>query len=72
MVIDMAWDLLAFTGFPTEHWSAIRSNNPQEQLNKGLRRRTDVAGISPIARFRQRLGGVRARTSASGSRTAHG
>jgi putative transposase len=40
-------DLIAFYGFPAEHWSKLRSTNPLERVNKEIGRRSDVVGIFP-------------------------
>ena len=47
LVVGAETDLLVHFTFPESHRRQIRSTNPQERLNKEIKRRTAVVGIFP-------------------------
>jgi putative transposase len=51
-------DLLAFTGFPQQHWRKIWSTNPLERVNREVKRRTEVVGVFPNPAALLRLSGA--------------
>jgi putative transposase len=55
---DAEADLLAFYGFPAEHWPKLRSTNPLERVNREIGRRSDVVGIFPNDAALLRLAGM--------------
>lgn len=46
-VWDGIEETLTYRGFPSAHWTRIRTNSVIERLNRELRRRTRVAGGFP-------------------------
>lgn len=42
-------ETLTYMAFPFEHWTWIRTNNAIERLNREIRRRTRVVGLSLTA-----------------------
>ena len=40
-------EVLAFKGFPKDHWRQIASTDPLERVNKEIKRRANVIGIFP-------------------------
>ena len=64
LLADAAPDILAFTAFPVAHWQKLWSNNPQERLNREIRRRRACPrkgtwwAFSPTGSARRLVGAV--------------
>jgi putative transposase len=47
VVANAERDVLAYLGFPPDHWTRVHSTNPLERLNKEIKRRANVVGVFP-------------------------
>ena len=57
-LVEAEDDVLAYMSFPEKHWRQIHSTNPQERLNKEIRRRANVVGNFPTDASTLRLIGM--------------
>jgi putative transposase len=57
LLLEAETDLLAFSAYPAQHHSKLRSTNPLERVNREIGRRTDVVGVFPNDAALLRLAG---------------
>jgi transposase-like protein len=60
-VRESVHETLRYMGFPREHWSRLRTNNPLERLMREIKRRTKVVGAFPDGNSALMLAAARVR-----------
>jgi len=60
-VRESVHETLRYMGFPREHWTRLRTNNPLERLMREIKRRTKVVGAFPDGNSALMLAAARVR-----------
>ena len=60
-VRESVHETLGYMGFPREHWTRLRTNNPLERLMREIKRRTKVVGAFPDGNAALMLAAARVR-----------